>query len=174
MNTMLNLCVEEIKKEFPNFNIKNKRTSLFMRVLNVLVIICTFGQQRKFMTDYVSVVNNVVYVPVNWYNWTEYNKVSILRHERVHMRQVKKYGSFWFNFLYLFFPVPFLFAYYRAKFEKEAYEETIKFAKIIGGVELLNDKKFKNHIISQFTTGKYGWMWINKKDIEDWYERASK
>jgi hypothetical protein len=90
------------------------------------------------------------------------------------MRQVKKYGSFWFNFLYLFFPVPFLFAYYRAKFEKEAYEETIKFAKIIGGVELLNDKKFKNHIISQFTTGKYGWMWINKRDIEDWYERASK
>jgi len=51
MNTMLNLCVEEIKKEFPNFNIKNKRTSLFMKVLNVLVIICTFGQQRKFMTD---------------------------------------------------------------------------------------------------------------------------
>lgn len=43
-----------------------------------------------------------------------------LRHELMHIRQARLYPG-WFQFSYLFFPVPFLFAWGRWRWEREAY-----------------------------------------------------
>lgn len=167
---MLQDILEDIKKEFPDFEMKKKSDSLFMKILNIFLIIVTFGAQKKFMTDYVSVISNKVYVPTKWEEWTNYNKTSILRHERVHMYQVKKYGSFIYNILYLFIPLPMLLAYFRTKFEREAYEESIRFALVLAGEDYVRGEKFKEHILSQFLTGKYGWMWPFRNSMEKWFD----
>lgn len=162
--------IEDLKAEFPDFEIKRKSDSFFMKVLNVLVIIFTFGAQKEFMKSYVSVIFNKIYTPTKWDEWTVFNKTSILRHERVHMWQVKKYTGFIFNILYLFIPFPMFLAYFRMKFEKEAYEESIRFAFFLGGATYVTDKKFKEHIVSQFVSGKYGWMWPFRSQIEKWFD----
>lgn len=162
--------IEDLKEEFPDFEIKKKSDSLFMKILNVLVIIFTFGAQKEFMKSYVSVISNKVYTPSKWDGWTIFNKTSILRHERVHMRQVKKYTGFIYNILYLFIPLPMVLAYFRMKFEREAYEETIRFAFFLGGETYVTDKKFKEHIVSQFVSGKYGWMWPFRAKMEGWFD----
>ena len=46
---------------------------------------------------------------------------EFIEHEKVHIKQYEKYGTFLFLFLYLLFPLPIFFAYFRWKFEREAY-----------------------------------------------------
>ncbi len=50
--------IEDLKAEFPDFEIKRKSDSFFMKILNVLVIIFTFGAQKEFMKSYVSVISS--------------------------------------------------------------------------------------------------------------------
>ena len=58
------------------------------------------------------------------------------------------------------------------KFEREAYEETLRaIAEEPGGIAYLrSDKKLRESIISNFTTAKYIWMWPFRRSIEKWYD----
>jgi len=97
----------------------------------------------------------------------------MMMHERIHMRQRNRYGGFLFSFLYLFFPFPIFFAYYRMKFEKEAYEETMYAVVLVydnDAAEML--RASRDHIVSHFTSATYFWMWPFKKSIERWYDAS--
>jgi hypothetical protein len=167
----LNLFILEIKKEFPKFKIINKKDSLFIKIVGWFLYIITFGSQNSFMESYVTTINNNVYLPKSWNFLKEETKIMILKHERVHMRQAKRYGFVLFSFLYIFVFFPFVFAYYRTKFEKEAYEENIKFAFEKGGEELIRSDKYKEHILKYFLTGQYGWMCPFRSYISEWYDK---
>src|SRR3972149_9289554 len=114
-----------IRKEFPGFLIKKKTDSRMMRAIDLFLKIITFGQMKKFMSSFITTVGEVVYVPDNWDGKTEQNRMIVLRHERIHMRQAKRYTRPLFSFLYLFFPLPTVFAYFRMRLEREAYEESM-------------------------------------------------
>ena len=96
----------------------------------------------------------------------------VLRHERVHMRQKNKYGMALFTFLYVLFPLPGGLAYFRTKFEREAYAETIR-----ATVELVPDGKYmvrsssyKAFLTSEFSSSAYFWMWPFKASNSAWYD----
>lgn len=163
---------QEIKGEFPEFNLVQKKDSFFMKLLFVLLLVVTFGAQKDFMSSYTTTVGYTIYVPTSWGELTENDRVITLRHERVHLRQLKKYGKFLFCFLYLlpFFPVG--LAYWRARFEWEAYEETLRAIYEIHGEASLLDIKRRDSIVSHFTTGNYGWMWPFKATVQGWYASA--
>jgi len=169
---LLDQTVEEIKDEFSSFKIVKKSDSLFMKIIYYLLLIITFGTQKVFMKSYTTTIGNTVYVSSNWERYSVFSKVSLLRHERVHMRQAKKYGMFLYSFLYLMFPLPVGLAYYRAKFEKEAYEETISCAYAEGGEAYVKRVLFREYIVGQFTTGKYLWMWPFRKSVEKWFDKT--
>ena len=164
----------ELKAEFPKFRLMPKSDSTFMGVVYVLLCIITFGGARgSFMSKFVTTIGSTVYVPDGWGTWPEEEKVTILRHERVHLRQAKRYGHILFSFLYLFFPLPLGLAYFRAKFEKEAYEESMRSDAETYGLTVFNEK-YKAFITSQFTSSMYGWMWPFKSGIDAWYDAAVK
>jgi hypothetical protein len=166
--------LHDIKVEFPGFRLMPKSDSTFMSVLHVLLTIITLGGARKsFMEDYVTTIGNTIYIPNGWGLISAEEKVVLLRHERVHLRQARKYGAFLFAFLYLCFPLPLVFAYYRAKFEKEAYEESMRADAEQYGLTVLNDS-YKAFILRQFTGPMYGWMWPFKAGIETWYNDTVK
>ncbi|HUU87037.1 MAG TPA: hypothetical protein VMX17_04700 [Candidatus Glassbacteria bacterium] len=169
---ILDQTLEEIESEFPSFEIVEKSNSLFMKIIYYLLLIITLGGQKAFMQSYTTTIGNTVYVSSSWERYSVFSKVSLLRHERIHMRQAKKYGMFLYSFLYLMFPLPVGLAYYRAKFEKKAYEETISFAYAEGGEAYVKRVLFREHIISQFTTGKYFWMWPFRKSVEKWFDKT--
>ena len=90
------------------------------------------------------------------------------------MRQKKKYTSFGFSFLYLFFPLPIGLAYFRKKFEMEAYAESIRSLAFYHSVSLVKRAKVREQFIGYFTTAQYFWMWPFRSSIERWYDGVVK
>lgn len=76
--------------------------------------------------DYWTTIGKTIYYPPNIKNPDNPAWSLIIEHEKVHMKQYQKYGIVLFLFLYLFIPLPVFFAYFRWKFEREAYLIEIK------------------------------------------------
>ena len=163
--------IDDITKEFFDFEIIKKDESRKMKVIDVILKVITFGKMNKFMTGFITTLGNKVYVPSSWNEYHLISKVEILRHERIHMRQSKKYGRLLFSFLYLMAPLPCGLAYFRKKFEMEAYEESIKTLHEYLGENAFSPER-KVFYISQFTSANYFWMWPFRGSLEKWYDAA--
>ncbi|MGC4079451.1 MAG: hypothetical protein QM702_20910 [Rubrivivax sp.] len=162
--------LRDIKKEFPRFEIKKKRTSSLQRAIHVALAVITFGGQRVYLTRYHTVLFGVLWVPDAWDEMSDEDKYVLLRHERVHLRQRKRMGDFVMAWVYLvpFFPV--FLAYGRARIEWEAYIETIRATAEIYGIEAA--ASLREHIVKRFTGPEYGWMWPFPKTVNAWFDEA--
>jgi hypothetical protein len=69
-------------------------------------------------------------------------------------------------------PLPLGLAWFRAYFEKEAYAETIRAAAEVWGVAHPCRSDYRRHVIKQFTSASYGWMWPFRAGLERWYDRV--
>lgn len=169
--TSLDILEEQILQEFSSFKIVKKSTSLLMKIINVVLIVFSFGFQRSFLTDYYTTVGYTVYVPDLWDSTPDVTRIVTLRHERVHMRQRRKYGMFLFSLLYVLLPLPGGLAYFRYKFEAEAYEETVRAVNELqpSGGEVVRSDVYRADIMTVFTGPGYLWMWPFKKTITAWY-----
>src|SRR3954466_7725 len=118
--------IAELQREFPKFRIVRKRTSRLSLLIDVLLKVLTFGAQREFLTRYHTVLFDVLSVPDRWEETDDLTRLVTLCHERVHLRQRRRYGDTVMTFLYLvpFFPLG--LAYGRARLEWEAYTETLR------------------------------------------------
>ena len=164
--------IAEIRSEFPRFRIVRKRDNLLSRVIDVLLRVLTFGAQRLFLTHYHTVIGNTLYVPDRWATTPDISRLITLRHERVHLRQRRRYGDIVMTLLYLlpFFPLG--LAYGRARIEWEAYIETMRATRDHLGIDELRSPGLRAHIVKQFTSGAYGWMWPFPKAVNRWYDAA--
>jgi len=151
----------EVTTEFPNFSIVQKNTSKLMKFIAVFLT-------AMFMTDFVTTINDTMYVPSIWETWSEQERCVILRHERIHMRQARRLTFPLFGFLYLcvFFPIG--LAYFRAKFEMEAYAESLAAMKDYGATYA--DSGTRDWLLSMFTSNAYGWMWPFPSSINVWFD----
>ncbi len=162
----------EISSEFPSFKVVEKPDSWLMKAINVALIALTLGMQRAFMTGFITTIGYTVYVPSGWLGSDALAVQVVLRHERVHMRQRAKYGMFLFSLLYLLAPLPIGLAYFRAKFEREAYTETLN-----AGAQLASDpdavSQWVPDIVSDFVGPSYLWMWPFRKTVTGWFQSAA-
>jgi hypothetical protein len=172
MSTPSEEFIAEVKREFPRFRIVKKRESSLSKVIDVVLRVVTFGAQREFMTRYHTVLWDTLYVPDLWDTTPDVARLVTLHHERVHLRQRRKYGDVVMTLLYLvpFFPIG--LAYGRARIEWEAYAETIRATARFRGPSAARSPELREHIIRQFTTGAYGWMWPFRKTLDRWYDAA--
>jgi hypothetical protein len=163
--------IADIRREFPRFELLPKQHSWFMRALNVLLLVLTCGAARGFMTRYTTVIGCKVYIPEGWHAWPWALRAEVLRHERVHLRQQRSWGALQFSLLYLFVPVPVLWAYWRTRFEMAAYEESMR-----ARLEYLGRDSFtpayKRWLVRQFTGPSYFWMWVSRRQVECWYDEV--
>lgn len=161
--------IKSIREEFPKFELIPKDESGFMKLLNVLLLIITVGQQRSFMGQYTTTIGYKVYIPREWNDQRWEVRAVVLRHERVHMRQRQRLGMLMFSLWYLLLPMPLLFAAGRASFEKEAYAESMRADLEYFGSDYL-DAGHRKWMIRQFTGPSYFWMWVGRKSVERWYD----
>lgn len=161
-----------LKDEFPSFHIVKKSESKWMRMLDVFLRVVTLGRMKTFLTGYITTIRNTVYVSDDWADLPSYAKVTVLRHERVHMRQARALSFPLFAFLYLFVPLPGGLAYCRTVFEMEAYRETLEARVEYYGLLELQNPAERTRIISHFTGPAYFWMWPFQQRVEDWYDNA--
>jgi hypothetical protein len=164
--------IAEIAEEFPAFRLVAKRRSALSAAIDVALKLVTFGAQRAYMTHYHTVIGATLYTPDSWESAAEVDRMIVLRHERVHLRQRRRYGLPLMAFLYFipFFPVG--LAYGRARIEWEAYEETLRATAELCGLEQARSPALRAGIVRRFTGGDYGWMWPFRRQVERWYDQA--
>lgn len=159
-----------IGQEFPAFEVRNKADSPLMRAIGLALRVLTLGQSCAFLQEYLTTMGTVVYVPTRWSDFDEITRCVLLRHEAVHMRQAQRYGRLKYSLLYAFAFFPILFAWYRTKFEMEAYAESIKAEAQYRGLRQLRTSR--SFYIRQFTGPAYLWMWPWPRTIYNWYDRT--
>ena len=91
----LNLLTE-LQKTIPDFNVKYKNQSLFIKIIGFILFF-----NKQFMTDYITTIGSTVYFPtIDFFEKDPVLSQEILTHEFVHALD-RKHNSF-FQFLYLF------------------------------------------------------------------------
>ena len=151
------------------YTIVQKSDSWFMKAIGTFLKVISFGTNTAFMTDFVTTINHTVYVPTAYATWSAQDQNTIIEHEKVHMAQADKYSFPLFAFLYVccFFPIG--LAYFRMKFEQEAYATSLKCYYAYKGAAWLQDPRIKAAFVSYFTGPAYLWTWPFSKSIEAWY-----
>lgn len=160
----------ELSREFPRFRVVYKRTSPICHVLHWALAAVTLGGQREFLQGYYTVLGDTLYVPDSWDVLGPKDRVILLRHERVHLRQRRRYGSVGMALLYLLPFLPLGLAYGRARIEWEAYTETLRATAELHGLAAARDPRLRERIVSRFTGPAYGWMWPFRGQVERWYD----
>lgn len=160
--------IDDIKREFPKFKLVNKADSRFMKLIDLFLLVITFGKMRNFMRTFTTTIGCTVYVPSGWDVRPPKSKMIILRHERIHMRQRARLG-WWYSLSYLFLPLPAVWSYFRMRYEMEAYEESLRAVMEYYGAPSFTPALRRTYI-EHFTGPEYFWTWPWRKRIEDWYD----
>jgi hypothetical protein len=160
----------QLSAEFPGFRLRYKRDSALCRAIHAALLLLTFGGQRDFLSGYYTVLGETLYVPDSWDDLPDVDRVILLRHERVHLRQRRRYGSVGMALLYLLPFLPLGLAYGRARLEWEAYRETLRATLELKGHSAAFDPVLRRRIVTRFTGPDYGWMWPFRRGVERWYD----
>jgi len=163
--------VDALRVEFPRFRIVEKRDSAMHRAIHVALVAITFGRMRSYLESYQTTIGSTVYVTSDWLERDADERYVVLRHEAVHLRQFRRWTLPGMAILYLMVPLPLGLAWCRARFEQEAYAESIRVAAELWGKDHVRAGRFRAHIIAQFVGASYGWMWPFRRALEGWYDR---
>ena len=160
----------ELKAEFPAFRIKEKSGDKLSAAIDVALRLVTLNGQRQYLTHYHTVIGETLYVPETWEELQDLDRVILLRHERVHLRQRRRYGGPLMAVLYLLPILPIGLAYGRARIEWEAYTETLRATAELRGLAAAKDPELRERIVRRFIGPDYGWMWPFRSVVEGWYD----
>ena len=161
--------------EHPSFKLVRKADSSLMQVIAVLLRIITFGRNKMFLTDFITTLGCTVYTPICWDHPEKtvedhVERLAVLKHESVHMRQAKKLGRFKFTLMYLCWPLPAVYAIGRRTLEEEAYVESIRTEVKYFGVDILKELDLKTIYTGYFLGPDYFWMCPFKSHVYAWYD----
>ena len=170
--TRYDALVEALGREFPRFRIVRKDRSLLQRAIHHALVAVTLGRMRSYLDSYQTTIGRTVYVTADWDDRDPDERYVTLRHEAIHLRQFRTFTLPGMALLYLLLPLPMGLAWFRARFEKEAYAETVRAAAEVWGPEVPRRDAFRRRVIEQFTGAAYGWMWPFRADLERWYDRV--
>jgi hypothetical protein len=162
--------VRALRSEIPGFRIVRKDHSRFQRAIDRALRVITFGQMREYLDGYQTTIGRTIYVTPDWDERGDLDRYVTLRHEAVHLRQFRRWSLPLMAFLYLLIPLPLGLAWFRARFEMEAYAESIRAAAEVWGPSAPREPAFRERIIGQFLGPSYGWMWPFRGAIERWYD----
>ena len=160
----------EIRAEFPGFRLVPKQASPLSRVLGAVLSALTLGRQRAYMASVVTTIGRAVYVPSDWAGRSADQQYLTLRHERIHLRQFRRFGLLPMVLGYLLVPLPMGLAWVRARLEWAAYAEGLRAGRELYGPAHLADPAVRAHVVGCFTGPAYGWMWPFRRQIESWIE----
>lgn len=159
--------LDEIRREFPTFEVRAKRHSALQRAIGIALAVVTLGGQRAYLTRYHTVLFGRLYVPDAWDRMSDADRYVLLRHERVHLRQRERMGDLAMAVVYLLPILPLFLAWGRARIEWEAYVETIRATAEISGLEAA--RALEDEIVRRYVGPDYGWMWPFPRAVRGWF-----
>jgi hypothetical protein len=164
--------ISSICSEFPRFRVVSKASNPLSIAIDLALKLITIGAQRRYLSHYHTVIGDTLYVPPGWSAMSDVDRVILLRHERIHLRQRRRMGTVVMTIVYLLPFLPLGLAYGRARIEWEAYCETLRATAELRGIEAARAPALRREIVRRFTAGDYGWMWPFRRQVERWYDEA--
>ena len=167
----LNQLISELEAD--GVKIVDKR-GWFWKALHYIVLVVTFGGQRDFLKGYYTTIAHWIGVPEGWDERSAASRFAVLKHEYIHICQARKLGFGnavvglpLYGLLYLLVPLPLGLAYFRWRYEREAYVIGIR-----ARLELQPHLRMRliDSAIKQLTTGRYGWTWPFKRTVRRYFE----
>lgn len=170
--TRYDALVAALRAEFPRFRIVRKDRSVLHRAIHRALIVLTLGRMRSYLDSFQTTIGATVYVTPDWDDWDPERRYVTLRHEAIHLRQFRRFTLPGMTVLYLLVPLPMGLAWFRARFEKEAYAESIRAAAEVWGPAFPARAAYRDYVLTQFTGPAYGWMWPFRRGLERWYDQV--
>lgn len=164
--------VEEMGRRRRPVRIVRKGACWHQRAAGVCLKVVTLGGQRTYMTHYVTTLGHTIYVPDDFDDWPPTRAWQVLRHELVHVAQFERYGWALMILLYGVLPLPVGLAYFRARFEWEAYAETLRAVAESEGLEAARSPALREELLRRFTGPDYAWMWPFPGAVRGWIAEA--
>ena len=162
--------VAELTLEHPTLRVVPKETSRLQTVIDAALRVVTFGSMSTYLTHYTTVIGKTICVPLGWESRYDDERYITMRHEAVHLRQMRRYTQVGMALLYALPLLPLGLAYGRARIEWEAYAETLRAVAEVRGLKAARAPELRAHIVRQFTSAAYGWMWPFPATIERWID----
>ena len=133
----------------------------------------TTGTRTRALT-----IGHWIWLPHTWETLTPARQYAILRHEAVHVAQYTRLGmgNAWLGVLpfllcYLLLPVPVGFAWFRWRWEREAFQAQMQAEVLASGAEGLLARRA--YYVALFTgKGAYFWAWPWRGAVERWIDAA--
>lgn len=138
------------------------------RAIHRLLQVLTLGAQSHYLDAYVTTIGNSIFLPPDFASRALVDRYATLRHEVVHLEQFRRWGLVPMAIAYLLLPFPVGLAWCRMRLERAAYEESIRVHHHLGGQAAT--ERLREHVIRQFTSGSYGWMWPFPRAVARWYD----
>jgi hypothetical protein len=153
---------------------KDVKWKRLWKTIHLVLKVLSFGKLNTFYTGYTITIGNKVFFPAGWsIKEAEATDYVTLRHEAKHIRDNIRLGignatlgTLIMGFLYLFIPFPIGFAWFRYKFEREAYAESYYACKRAGFVPDIKQ------YVELLSGPQYLWTWCRKKDVLRWFEQS--
>jgi hypothetical protein len=158
--------ISDLQQELPG-TVVTRNLPWWLRAAMKLPFLNTLDWDR-----YTQTIRKTIYLAGNWDTYTEFSQLEVLRHERIHLLQFKKYTAPLFAFLYLFIFFPIGLAYFRAKFEVEAMTEQLQAAIENRGLITINREAMKKHWVEVITGRSYLYSWPFRKTAEKWFDKG--
>jgi len=159
-----------LAERYPGLRVIDKERDAFSRAIDWALRIVTVGGQRHYLTRYVTTIGRRLYLPRDWAERDPRSRYLTLRHEAVHLAQFARWGLVPTALLYLLPIVPLGLAWGRARLEWEAYAETFRATAEVFGLEAARDPALRAHVVRQFVSSAYGWMWPFPRQVEGWID----
>lgn len=172
-----NILLDRVEKEIPGVKVILHKDSWLMKVIHFLLKVLTFGkfEPNRFTTT----IGKRMYVPNDWHFVSDQSKYVTLRHELIHMRQFRRWpfkfldlpvlrliNFLLFSFCYIFVMIPTVWSM-RAKFEREAYTQTLlTHYEIMGKWHLSVIGRLVSNMGKYFGGSDYFYMWDKKKAMK--------
>lgn len=163
---LLQEWLADLRARDPRVVILHKGASRFCRVLDRALRLVTFGKQDRFLTSYTTTLGRRIYVPDDWERYPAGDRLCILRHELVHVRQFRRLTFPGMALVYLFLPLPFGLAAGRALLEWQGYRETLAATWQVHGRAAAFDPGLHAEIVKRFTGPDYAWMWVAGRMVQ--------
>ncbi len=123
---------------------------------------------------YTTTIGPKIYVNYLWDYRPWSSRYEVLLHERIHQRQMQKFGLLLYFLIYALVPFPLKISYYRKKWESETYELSIYEMYHSRGRDYVLSPKYRYYIIEQFCSASYGFTWYSSGQIIKWLEQTVK
>ena len=151
---------DDILREFPRVKFVCKANSWWCRLVGRFA--------PAFMTSFATTLGDTIYYPHEL-------SAATLRHERVHLRQQRRYGMILYVLMYVCFPLPVMLAWGRWRLEREAYLESLQAHRDdcdAASWQFMRGAQIQR-IVDLLADGAYLWAWPFRGSMTKYFEKNS-